>query len=286
MNTTGRLRPVWFLLLLAACSSPGTPRPERNRLGEFIRVGRTDDGVWTGETSVRTYRDPRSGATVSWLALIHTGSAAYYDGLTPIVAAADVVLAEGNGGQPPGRRLAPADLPPAGETIRRLHEANARLMGHIRQQAWEASIVDGRWRMADMETKQLFDALRSHGLWESPPSMQAATAQREQVLDSGSPEEQDRAREAYVRGLAGMIEADGSAPDTPMARLSAARERVMWDVIRDAIEQGGSQRIAVILGAEHCRNLAPRLERELGLELAGETWHEFLRYAPETAPSR
>lgn len=187
---------------------------------------------------------------------------------------AEVVLAEGTGGQPPGKRLKDEELPPEGLWVRRYLSVTARILGLEEQWRWEASVVDPRWVLADMETKELAAAMRENAITILPDEAKALVTRLETlVAGSPAPEELARARDEVQRMEMNTFYRY-RGPEGGEARVQQLREDVMWRIVRERLASGKHKRVALVFGAWHAYNLEPKLVSELGFRLEGTSWHD------------
>jgi hypothetical protein len=248
----------------------------------FQRNDGDDAGRWVGQTSVRELRHPDSGVAVVLLSLVHIGRVEYYRSLTPHLRDAEVVLAEGTGGQPAGKRMNRDELPAEGLWVRRYQAACARILGLQEQHDWEVSVVDDRWRLADMNSKQLFQAMGR--MTELSKEAKAATERLEGLLaGSPAPEELARARDEVAGWWTSEFANATAIQGDP---LSEKRERVMWGVIKERISSHEHKRVALVFGAWHAYNLEPKLVNDLGFRVEATCWHDCMIFERPTAPEK
>jgi hypothetical protein len=242
------------------------------------RIGDADPGRWIVQTSVRTLRHPESGVSVTLLSMQHVAEADYYRGLTVHLLDVDVVLAEGASGQLPGKRVRDDQLPEEGHWLRRQQQVVARLLDLELQAQWGERVVDGRWILADMDTKQMVEAMESHKVEILDADAKARVERLEALMDgSPSPEELAEARAAIEGAILHSID-ENSDPTGTERTVHELREEVMWRVVRERLASRKDRRIAVVYGAWHIPHLESKLVNELGFRLEATCWHDCVAF--------
>lgn len=284
------MKHIWRrLAVVVLVLTPAVAGPPARDLGDYVRLvhfrkNREDPGVWIGQTSVREFRNPETGATVVLLALVHSAGRGYYESLQPHIRDADAVLAEGTGGELGKSTLKDEELPPNLGWFRRYKSVSARLLDLVSQSDWEAGLVDKRWVLADMGRDEVLKFVRE-GALSFPVELEAVVKRWEAAaVDSAAPEALARARtEAWAYELQTFYKS--TTMDEPTRRLHDARENVLRNALRENIPLGKSRRIAVIYGAWHMPPIEATL-KELGFEVEATCWHDCIACKSESDEKR
>ena len=272
--------------LVAALCATAFAAPRRMPLRYFARMvfhqdNEKDPGRYIGETSVREYRNRETGVSVVVISTSHVGSKAYFRSLEQFTKNAEIILAEGRGGHPPGSDVSDEKIPEQGLWIRRFMRAQAAILGYITESEGLKHAVDKRWVLADMNVNELAAAMDKLGEPIVSDELKQSVLKLEKVIETGSREERSLARVEAAKRMFGGLSGDTlPRPEAAKAldELSEQRDVVMWNAIKKTIASGKHKRIVFFAGARHTRQVAPKLIIALGFSLYSTTWREFLDF--------
>ena len=274
------MRNGWLIAIALLLSGSGVAGGDGPAPGSsFVRVVQHQNNLEDQErliaqTSVRELRQAKSGMSVVLLSVAPDGKREYFRSLTRYLRDVDLVLAEGTRGQPQGKRLKDEELPAERLWDQRYFAATARILGCELQHEWETSVVDSRWVLADMDTKQLLATMKSH---ETARPKKVAEDRRarirhlERLAKGGSQQEIAHARDRIARLQ--MVIYSKMGPGSPWMEK---RVRVMWQAVKKHLTSGKYKRVALVYSGWNAHKLEPRLVKELGFKLHASSWHDFL----------
>lgn len=238
-------------------------------LSQFVRVVSTwsdaDRTMLTValQTSVRCLRKPGTDDRIALLSMHHYGEAAYYRALAHFCTGDNTVLYEGYDPDETAR----GELCDMLTLVAHYQRGVTRRLNLVHQNTWKKTVMNAWWQELDMPLREVNEACA-----KLPAS--AVNAQRKlvafvesDVTDAG----------LYEHVLTNAAEA--VRIKNPLEELDHARERVIFDGLKVAIERGVSRRIVLMYGALHTAALERRIVAELGYRLEWSLWNDVLRYS-------